>query len=100
MPVRCRKLWTRVSTAIMTAPASIPRVSCQEETGERHRQHLVRDAVGVGERLYDSLSQPRRSIGRRSKVGIGEPPVDPADEIAIGDIAHEQEEAVCRLAEP
>ena len=37
---------------------------------------------------------------RPSKVGIGEPPVDPADEIAVGDIAHEQEQAVGRLVEP
>jgi hypothetical protein len=54
----------------------------------------------VGERLDDSLSQPCCSIRRRSKVGTGEPPVDPADEIAIDDIAHEQEEAICRLVEP
>ncbi len=81
-------------------PENASRVSCQQETSECHRQHLVRDAVGVGERLDDSLSQPRCSIGRRSTVGIGEPPVDPANEIAVGDITHEQEEAVCRLVEP
>ena len=81
-------------------PENASRVSCQQETGERHRQHLVRDSVGVGERFDDSLSQPRCSIGRRSKVGISEPSVDPANKIAVGDIAHEQEQAVCRLVEP
>jgi hypothetical protein len=45
------------------------------------------------------LSRTARS-GRRSKVGISELPVDPADEIAAGDIAHEQKQAVCRLVEP
>ena len=77
--------------------ALIPR---QEETGERHRQHLVRHAVDLGERLDQGLSQPGCSIGPRSEIGVSQALVDPADEIAIGDIPPEQEQAVCRLVEP
>jgi hypothetical protein len=54
--------------------------------------------VDLSQRLDHRLSQPRGTIRDGPKVGIGEPPVDPADEIAIGDIPDEQEEAIEGIA--
>jgi hypothetical protein len=44
-----------------------------------------------------TLNLPVR--GRR-EIGICKPPVDPADEVAIGDISDEEKQAVGQLVEP
>ena len=54
----------------------------------------------MSQRLDHGLSQPGGTIRHGPEIGVSEPPVDPADEIAIGDIPDEQEEAIGRLVEP
>ena len=49
------------------------------------------------ERLEQRLAHPRRSIRRRSEIDSREPVIDPTDDIAIGQVAREQEEAVSGL---
>src|SRR5438105_785010 len=52
------------------------------------------------ERLEQCLAQPRRSVGYRSGLDAREPVFDPADDVAVGQVAHEQEEAVRGLVQP
>ena len=72
----------------------------KQQLRESHRQHLVRHAVNVSERLEQGLTQPRGSIGCRNGIDVCQPAVDPADDVAISQIAHEQEEAVGGLVQP
>ena len=70
----------------------------QQQGRQRHRQDLVSHAVDVAQRTDDGLakgSEPIRRLGiHRTQLLI-----DPADEIVIGDIAHEQEQAVRHLVQ-
>ena len=60
IPVRCRKLWTRVSTATKVAPTSTPQrpllAGAQQQGRQRHRQDLVGNAVDVAQRTDDGLA--------------------------------------------
>ena len=55
MPVRCRKLCTNVSMAIMLPPTSIQRAilfgSAEQDARQGHGEDLVRDAVDLAQRL-------------------------------------------------
>ena len=65
---------------------------------QRHRQDLVRNAVDVPQRPDHSLPTGREPV-RSVRIDRGQLFVDPADEIAIGNIPHEQEQAVRHLVE-
>ena len=71
---------------------------CQQQVRQRHRQHLVGNAIDVPERADDRFAQgsePVRGLGIHST----QLPINPADEIIIGDIPHEQKQAVRHLVE-
>ena len=63
----------------------------QQDAGQGHGQDLVRHAVDLPERSDQSFPQPGGPVGLVGLVGTSELPVDPADQIAIGDVANEQE---------
>ena len=69
-------------------------IAGEQQVGQRHRQHLIGDTVDVPERLQQRLAQPCRSVGYWIELNAGEPVIDPADDVAAGQIAHKQEEAV------
>ena len=70
----------------------------QQQGRQRHRQDLVRDAVDVAQRADDGLATGGKPI-RRLGIHRTQLPINPADEIVIGDIPHEQEQAVRHLVE-
>jgi hypothetical protein len=70
----------------------------QQHRRQRHRQDLVGNAVDVAQRTDDGLAQGRKPI-RRLGIHRTELCIDPGDEIAVGDIAHEQEQAVGHLVQ-
>ena len=93
--MRTRKLCTRVSMAIMLAPTSLPAVQAfgggQQDAGQGHGQDLVRHAVDLPERSNQGFPQSGQPVGARRVIGMLELLVDPADQVAVGNVAHEQE---------
>jgi hypothetical protein len=71
----------------------------EEQTGQRHRQDLVRNAVDVPQRPYDRLSHADRPVRVRWIVSFGQAPVDPSHQVPIGRITNEQEQAVGDLVQ-
>jgi hypothetical protein len=70
----------------------------QQQRRQRHRQYLVSHAIDVSERTDDGLAQgskPIRSLG----IHGTQLSINPAHEIVIGDIPHEQEQAVRHLVQ-
>ena len=63
----------------------------QQDARQGHGQNLVRDAVDLPERSDDSFAQSGEPVRAGWIIGTLELPVDPADQIAIGDVANEQE---------
>ena len=63
----------------------------QQDARQGHSQDLVRDAIDLPERSKQSFPQSGEPVGVGWVVGILELPVDPADQIAVGDVADEQE---------
>jgi hypothetical protein len=63
----------------------------QQDARQGHGQDLVRDAVDLPERSNQSFLQSGEPIGAGRVVGTLELPVDPADQIATGNVANEQE---------
>ena len=63
----------------------------QQDAGQGHGQDLVRHAVDLPERANQSFPQPGEPVGARRFLGMLELLVDPADQVAIGNVAHEQE---------
>ena len=72
----------------------------QQDAGQGHGQHLVGHAVDLPERSNKSFAQPGRAVGIMRPVGFSQLPVDPADQIAIGNVANEQIKRIGRLVEP
>jgi hypothetical protein len=72
----------------------------QQDAGRAHGQDLVRNARDLPERSDQSFPQLGEPIGAGRVIGILELPVDPADQIAVGNIADEQEKRVGHLVEP
>ena len=70
----------------------------QQQVGHCHRQYLVGHPVDVTQRTDDGLpkgGEPVRSGGIHTLQLF----IDPAHEIVVGDIPHEQEQAVCHLVQ-
>ena len=63
----------------------------QQDARQGHSQDLVRDAIDLPERSNQSFPQSGQPVGAGWVVGILELLVDPADQIAIGNVANEQE---------
>ena len=70
----------------------------QQQRRQRHRQDLVGHPIDVAQWANDGLAKGSEPVRR---VGIHRPqlPINPADEIVIGDVPHEQEQAVRHLVE-
>ena len=62
----------------------------QQDAGQGHGRDLVRDAVDLPEWSNESFPQSGEPIRTRWVIGTLELPVDPADQVAIGDVAKEQ----------
>jgi hypothetical protein len=62
----------------------------EQDRRQRHRQDLVRNAVDVPQRPDHSFPTSRQPV-RSARIDRGQLPVDPADEIGIGNVPHEQE---------
>jgi hypothetical protein len=71
---------------------------CQQQVRHGHRQHLVGNAVDVPERANDRFAQGREPV-RGLEIHCAQLRINPADKIIIGDISHEQEQAVRHLVE-
>src|SRR5476651_1781812 len=90
MPVRCRKLCTSVSTAIMLAPTS------------GHSGLLLvssRLASVIITTLSDTPYTWRSGPTSLSIIRFDQLSFDPAHQVAIGDISNKQEQAVRRLVQ-
>jgi hypothetical protein len=72
----------------------------QQDAGQGHGQHLVRHPVDLPQRLDQGGAQPGRAVGIMRAVGFSQLPVDPADQITIGDVADEQIKRIGGLVEP
>jgi hypothetical protein len=70
----------------------------EQHRRQRHRQDLVGNAVHVAQWPDQSLSAGREPI-RIVRVNYGQLPIGPADEIGIGNVPHEQKQAVRHLVE-
>ena len=94
MPVRTRKLCTKVSMAIMLAPTSrqrcrrlgaASRMQTRSWSGPCPRRHRPPSAVRSG------LPAVGRADWGWRVIGTLELPVDPADQVAVGNVANKQE---------
>ena len=63
----------------------------------RHGQDLVRNAVDVAHRLDQANARLRQGVWSAELVRLVEAVIDPADEVAIGDVANEQVKTVGNL---
>ena len=63
----------------------------QQDAGQGHGQDLVRNAIDLPERSDQTFPQSAEPIGAGWVIGILELPVDPSDQVAVGDVANEQE---------
>jgi uncharacterized membrane protein len=72
--------------------------AAQQQVRHRHRQHLVGNAVDVPKGADDGLPQGREPVW---SLGIGsiQLRVNPPNEIIVGNIPHEQEQAVRHLVQ-
>ena len=72
----------------------------QQNAGQGHGQHLVRHAVDLAQWLDQAGTEPGRAVGIMRPVGFMELSVDPADQVAIGDVPDKQVERIGGLIEP
>jgi len=63
----------------------------------RHGQDLVRNAADVAHRLDQANARLRQGVWSAGLVRLVEAVIDPADEVAIGDVANEQVKTVGNL---
>ena len=73
--------------------------SAEQEAGQGHGEDLVRDAVDLSHRLDQGRCHSRQPVRARRTVGGRQLGVHPADQIAIGKVADEQEQGVGSLIE-
>jgi hypothetical protein len=72
----------------------------QQDAGQRHGQDLVGDAVDLSEWPNQGFPEVGEPIGAGRIIGRLEAPVDPAHQVAIGNIPDEQEQRIGHLVEP
>ena len=79
----------------------VPRTGrTEKQLRQRHHQDLVGDAVDFSQRLDQGCPHSGQPV-RLVLVGDGlQAPVNPADEVPVGDVANEQVQRVGRLIEP
>src|ERR1700721_3979808 len=104
MPVRCKKLWTRVSMAIMPLPVSnqCGRRGPKQQPGEGHGEDLVGDPVDIPQRPDQPLLAVCGEVYARedrSGLRIFQPVVDPADQVIVGNVTDKEKKAVSGLVE-
>ena len=71
----------------------------EEQTGQRHRQDLVRYTVDVPQRPNNGLAHGDRPIRVGWIISFGETAIDPSHQVAIGQITNEQEQSVGGLVQ-
>jgi hypothetical protein len=75
----------------------------EQKSGERHGEDFVGDAVDIAERtdqLLLAVSGEIRLGGNRNGVRDAEAVIDPADQVAFGNVTDKKKKAVGRLVEP
>jgi hypothetical protein len=73
--------------------------SAEQEGGQGHGEDLVRDTVDLPHRLDQGRRHSRQPVRARRTVGGLQLGVDPADQIAVGNVADEQKQGVGGLVE-
>ena len=63
--------------------------SADQNAGQRHREHLVGNPVDIAQWLNQSIACLRQGVWRGLVVCLLQAVVDPADQVAVGDIANE-----------
>jgi hypothetical protein len=87
----------QVHTDLQPLGANVSRAD--QDAGQRHRQHLVGNAVDVTQWLDQRHAHSRQRVWAAGLVRLVEAMIDPADEVAVGNVANEQIEAVGNLVE-
>ena len=71
----------------------------EQDAGQGHGQDFVGDAVDLSERSNQGFPQASEPIGAGGILGSSELLVDPADQVAIGNVPDEQEQRIDHLVE-
>jgi hypothetical protein len=85
----------QVHTDLQPLGANVSRAD--QDAGQRHRQHLVGNAVDVAQWLNQSHAHLRQRVCGALVVHLVEAVIDPADQVAFGNVANEQVQAVGNL---
>jgi hypothetical protein len=75
----------------------------EQQPGERHGEDFVGDAVDIAERtdqLLLAVAGETRLAGNRNGARDAEAVIDPADQVAFGNVTDKKKKAVGRLVEP
>ena len=70
-----------------------------QNAGQRHCQDLVRNAVDIAQRLDQGSARLCQRVWRRQIIRLVQPVIDPANQIALGNVANEQVQAIGKLVE-
>ena len=68
-----------------------------QDAGQCHRQHLVGNAVDVAQWLNQAIARLRQRVCGALVVRLVEAVIDPADQVAVGNVANEQIQAIGNL---
>jgi len=78
-------------------PARANVSGADQNARHRHGQDLVGNAVDVAQRLDQANARLRQGIWSAGLVRLVEAVIDPADQVAVGNVANEQVQAVGNL---
>ena len=70
-----------------------------QNAGQRHGQHLVGNAVDIAQRFDQAMRRLPPAGLRAWSIRLVEPVIDPADQVAFGNVANKQVQAVGNLVE-
>jgi hypothetical protein len=73
--------------------------SAEQKAGQGHGEDLVRDTIDLPHRLDQGRRHSRQPVRARRTVGGRQLGVDPADQVAVGKVADEQEQRIGGLVE-
>ena len=100
MPVRARKLWTKVSITMKLGadiePTRPMHPSPHQQRRQCHRNNFVGHAVDIPQRFHQR--SPRRSEVMRTIAN--DLLIYPSDDVATGNITNKKKQAVRGLVEP
>ena len=71
-------------------PAAPRTWRAKKQLRQRHHQHFVGNAVDLFQRLDQRRSHSGRPVGPGLLGGSIQPSVEPADEVTVGNVTHEQ----------